>query len=91
METNKLQKAEIEKSEMAVQRVLSAIKNFMNLFEAPDKNRLYTLSSGVAVPPDIEKDVLRAEEFGKIDKEKFIQERFVTGLSTELFFEQSRN
>ena len=81
-----LEKSEIQKSEEAVQRVITAIKNFMNPFEAPDKNRLYTLSSGAPVPPDMEDHVLRAEEYGKADKEKFLHERFVNGDPRELFF-----
>ena len=35
----------------------------------------------------VDDDVLRAEAFGKEDKGKFLNERFVSGSSQELFFE----
>ena len=40
------QKSEVVKSKKALQRELSAIKNFMKPFEGPSKNQLDTLSSG---------------------------------------------
>ena len=52
-----------------------------------DKEHLYSLASGAPAAPDVEFDVLRAEAAGKKSKEAFIQDRFVSGSSEELFFE----
>ena len=52
---------EIDKNEKAIQRVLSAFKGFLNPFDIDDKDHLYVISSGKQVPPEIERDVLRAE------------------------------
>ena len=52
-----LVKAEIQKSEDAVQRTILIIQNFTNLFTIPDKNHLYNLASGAPSPPDVEYDV----------------------------------
>ena len=52
-----------------------------------DKEHLYSLASGAPASPDVEFDVLRAEAAGKKSKEAFIQDRFVSGSSEELFFE----
>jgi hypothetical protein len=82
-----LEKAEIKKSEEAVQRTMTTICNFVNPFTLDDKDHLYSLASGAPMPYDIEVDVLNADEVGKTTKEKFIQERFVNGSSEELFFE----
>ena len=78
------ERAEIRKSEAAVQKALSAIRSFMNPFEVPDKDHLYSLASVAPVPAHVE-DVLRAEAFGKADKDKFLNERFVSGSSREFF------
>ncbi|CAL8359722.1 unnamed protein product [Gadus morhua 'NCC'] len=45
------------------------------------------LASGAPASPDVEFDVQRAEAAGKKSKEAFIQDRFVSGSSEELFFE----
>jgi len=82
-----LERAELKKSEDAVQRTISAIRNFTNPFTLADKNLLYSLASGAPVSPDVELDVLRAEAAGKEAKESFIRDRFVNGSSTALFFE----
>ena len=82
-----LEHSEIVKSEEAVQRVLTTIRSFTNPFEIPDKQRLYNLSSGAPVPEEVENDVLQAEEFGRGQRDQFIQERFVNGQSDKLFFE----
>lgn len=82
-----LEKAEIKKSEEAVQRTMTTICNFTNPFTLDDKDHLYSLASGAPVPYDIEVDILNADETGKTAKAKFIKERFVDGSSEELFFE----
>jgi hypothetical protein len=68
-------RSEVQRSEAAVQRATDAIQGFLNPFEVADKNHLYILSSGSPVPQDIEHDVLIAEEAGRMEKEKFVQER----------------
>ena len=77
-----LERAEIQKSEDAVQRNILAIQNFTNPFTIPDKNHLYNLASGGPSPPDVEYD-----RIGKEAKECFIRERFVTAQSKTKFFE----
>ena len=56
-----MERAEIEKGEKAVQRVMPAIKNFTNPFEAPDKTNLYNTASGAPVSQEVEIDVMEAE------------------------------
>ena len=56
-----LEKAEVKKSEEAVQRVLTAVRIFTNSFIV-DKERI-CLASGAPVPTDIEMDVLWAKEY----------------------------
>ena len=68
-----LEKAEIKKSEDAVQRVLTAVRNFTNPFTITDKDRLYSLASGAPTLRDVEKDVLQAETVGKAEKKAFIE------------------
>jgi hypothetical protein len=82
-----LERAEIKKSEEAVQRTISAIRNFTNPFSLVDKDHLYSLSSGAPASLEVEIDVLRAEAAGKEAKEAFIRDRFVNGSSEALFFE----
>lgn len=82
-----LERAEIRKSEEAVQRVITAIQSFTNPFTVSDKDHLYSLASGAPVPPEAENDVLRAETAGKEAKEKFVKDRFESGSSEALFFE----
>ena len=82
-----LERAEIKKSEDAVQRTIAAICNFTNPFLLADKDHLYSLASGALASSDVEFDVLRAEKAGKEAKEAFIQERFVNGSSEKLLFE----
>ena len=73
-----LERAEIQKSEDAVQRTILVIQNFTNPFTIPDKN----LASGAPSPQDVE-----YERIGKEAKECFIRERFVTAQSETKFFE----
>lgn len=82
-----LERAEIKKSEEAVQRAISAILNFTNPFSLDNKDHLYSLASGAPVSLEVELDVLHAEATGKEAKEAFIQDRFVNGSSEVLFFE----
>ena len=82
-----LERAEIKKSEDAVQHTIAAICNFTNPFLLANKDHLYSLASGAPASSDVEFDVLRAEKAGKEAKEAFIQERFVNGSSEKLFFE----
>lgn len=81
-----LERAEIKKSEEAVQRTISAIRNFTNPFSLVDKDHLYSIASGAPVPQEVEFDVLRAETIGKEAKETFIKERLMKD-PKELFFE----
>ena len=85
-----LSKAEIAKSEAAVQGTIIAIKNLTNPFSAPDKSLLYNIASGAPVPSEFEKDVLNAEKTGKKGKQDFIQERFVENSSLDTFFSSIR-
>ncbi|XP_034071336.1 uncharacterized protein LOC117545602 [Gymnodraco acuticeps] len=73
-----LEPAQIKKSELAVQSVISAINGFTNPWRIPDKSRLYSLASGAPIDPEVEADVLRAEAAGRAAKEQFIQERFIS-------------
>ena len=82
-----LERAEIKKSEDAVQRTIAAICNFTNPFSLADKDHLYSLASGAPTSSNVEFDVLRTEKTGKKAKEAFIQERFMNGSSEKLFFE----
>ena len=45
-----LEKAEVKTYEDSVLRVLAAVRNFTNPFTVADKNRLYSLASGVPSP-----------------------------------------
>ena len=59
-------------SETAVQKILTAISHFTNLWRVPHKDRLYSLASVALISPEIENDILRADELGKTLKEEFI-------------------
>ena len=86
-----LERAEIKKSEDAVQRTwsISAIRNFTNPFSLVDQDHLYSLASGDPVSSEVELDVLRAETVGKEAKELFIRDRFMNGCSETLSLSQS--
>ena len=58
----KLQQSQIKKSEAAVLKVVSAIQSFTNRWRVFDRNRLYSLSSRLAVGIDVENDVLGTED-----------------------------
>lgn len=68
-----LEKAEIRKSEKAVQNVLTAVSNFTNPFTIADKDRIFSLASSAPVTIDVEVDVLQAEAVGKAAKTDFIK------------------
>ena len=67
--------AEVRNSEKIVNRAICAVKNFLNPFDVPDKQRLYCLSSGASVDSNVEHCVLTAETLGKEAKEKFVKDR----------------
>ena len=69
--------AEIKKSENAVKKIITAVKNFMNPFNVVDKDQLYSIASGAPMKADVERDVLMAESFGNIAKKTFIEDRFI--------------
>ena len=75
-----LEKAEIEKSEKAVIRVMAVIRNFTNPFEVADKSKLYNLESGSPVPSDVENNVKQAKIKGKNQKDYFIRVRLALGV-----------
>ena len=66
--------AAVLKSEESVQRTINAIQNLTSPFSV-EPGKLVSLASGAIVPPEKEKDVLRAEEVGNTEKERFIKER----------------
>ena len=79
-----LRKAEIAKSEKQVIKTIEAIKSYIDPFDVEDHQKLYCLSSGVAVDMETAQDVLRAENVGKEMKEIFIKDRLE---KKEKFFE----
>ena len=80
-----LHRSNVRKSEMAVQKILSAINSFINPWRIADKTKLYSLSSGYPMPELIEKDILGAESLGKSLKDEFILR--LRGVSEEEFFD----
>ena len=81
-----LEASHIKRSERAVQKVLMAISHFTNPWRVPDKEKLYSLSSGAPVSANIEFDVLRADELGKSLKYEFTQNR-LKNMSGRCFFD----
>ena len=65
---------EVKKSERNVQQTMEAVNSFINPFDVPDKDKLYSLSSGAAAPPHVEADVMRADRAGIEANEVFIRE-----------------
>ena len=80
-----LKASQIKKSECAVKKVMEAISHFTNPWKIPDKERLCCLSSGAPIPQEIEVDILRADELGKILKSTFIKERLIHGHEKDFF------
>ena len=79
--------AEIMKSKEAVQRTLTAIKTFTDPFAITEKDRLYNITFGAPVSPEVKIDVLRADTAGKEAKKAFISNRFQNWWSEITFFE----
>lgn len=79
-----LEKAQIRKSEEAVQQTITAIQSFTNPFTIADKDRLYCISSGAPCSVEVEHDVLHAESIGKEAKQAFIAER-LSGTEKDFF------
>ena len=73
-----LGKAEIRRSEAAVNRTMTSIDEWLNPFTIPNHDILYVLSSGSPVPAEVAIDGLRADEAGKIAKQAFIAQRLQT-------------
>ena len=67
---------ELELELETIQRTINAIQNFTDPFTV-EASKLVSLASGATMPPDIEKDVQRAERAGKEEKDLFIQDRLV--------------
>ena len=71
---HELSSTAVGNGELTVIDTLGAFNEYVNQFYIDDKSHLFVLSSGVRVPKAVMKDVLRVEEVGKIEKEKFNQE-----------------
>ena len=80
--------SEIRRGEAKVEATVDAINNFVNPFTISDNESLYCISSGAKVPDEIENDILNAERIGKLEKEKFIEERLE---KNERFFDPIKN
>ena len=68
----------MQKSKKHVEKAMSAIQNFLNPFDVPDKGNLHCISSVAPAPAAVEKDMMAAESIGKQAKEKFIKEKLYT-------------
>ena len=75
---------QVKKSEKAAFATVEAIQNFMDLFQVEMDDKLYRISSGAAVPLNIESDIMNAELSGTAAKEPFISGRL---RKNEQFFE----
>ena len=60
----------------------------LNPFDCGDKSRLYCISSGCPVPPDLEDDIMHARKIGNENFVTFIENRLVS--KKEKFFEPIR-
>ena len=63
---------QIKKSEKAAFATVEAIQNFIDPFQVEMDDKLYRISSGAAVPFNIESDIMNAELSGTAAKEAFI-------------------
>ena len=80
---------DIQRTESATKRTLSAISGYLDPFKEEGKDHLYNLSSGAPVAKGVEIDVLRAEEVGRKEKEKFMRERiYKLAEETKDFFDK---
>ena len=80
-----LEASHIKKSECAVKKVKEAISHFTNPWKIPNKERLYSLSSGASIPQEIEVDILCADELGKTLRSTFMQEWLIHGHEKDFF------
>ena len=76
--------SQVKKSEKAALATVEAIQNFMDLFQREMDDKLYRISSGAALPLNIESDIMNAELSGTAAKEPFISGRLQ---KSEQFFE----
>ena len=67
---------------------MSAIQNFLNPFDVPDKGKLHCISSGAPAPAAVEKVIMAAESIGKQAKESLSRRGFT---ERNVFFIQSRS
>lgn len=81
---HELRPAEMLKSEKLVRKTIEAVESFLNPFELGSTDNLFILSSGAAVSAEVQRDVLRAEQAGKVAKDVFIATRLEKGCD---FFE----
>ena len=63
---------------------MEAIQNFMDLFQTEIDDKFYRISSGAAVPFNVDSDIMNAELSGTPAKEAFISDRL---RKNEQFFE----
>ena len=70
-----LRKRNIKKSYGHLEATVAAIRGFLNPFALENDGKLYNLSSGAPVPPDIEVDILRADASGLESRNKFVKDR----------------
>ena len=76
--------SQVKKGEKAAFATAEAIQNFMDPFQVEVDDKLYCISSGAAVPLNIESDIMNAELYGTAAKEAFISGRL---RKNEQFFE----
>ena len=67
--------SQVKKSEKAAFATVEAIQNFMDLFQIEMDDKLYPISSGDALPLNIESDIMNAELSGTAAKKPFISGR----------------
>ena len=70
--------SELRRGEALVRKTVEAIRSFNDSFDISDTEKLYRISSGNPVSPDIEADMLKAEKAGQEAKESFIKTRLET-------------
>ena len=60
-----------------MQNIAASFDNFARLFDGDGGDALFCLSSGMPAPPEVEKDLLSAEERGSAAFHDLVQQRFV--------------
>jgi len=69
-------RAEMKKSQQYVQKTMDAFSSFLCPFDQSlEKDKLYNVSSGAAVPEEITRDLLKAEEKGAKARTDFVEQR----------------